>query len=153
MKIEKVNPVLIGEDKKVTNVSKGLRDNFSGFLEDAFRVQESGNGIGMEKVNNSSVLQREITREEFPENSPTEGYADGIKVELDKLEAFAELLNSSDFNLRQIDKAANAFSGEAALGNDRRTELGKDDFLESIEEEVRMLSVLESIKWKRGDYL
>lgn len=153
MKIEKVNPVLIGEDKRLTNVSKDLKDKFSVFLEDAFKAQEGGNGIDMEEVSNSSVLQREITREEFPESSPVEDYTDGIKAELDKLEAFAGLLNSPDFSLRQIDEAADAVSREAVLGNDRGIGLGENDFLKNIEEEVRMLAVLESIKWRRGDYL
>ena len=84
------------------------------------------------------------------QNSNTATSITNICQDLDQL---LEGLESSDPNLRALENAISSLSSKASDLKGLAEELPEDSNLKTLSDELNVLSYVESIKWKRGDYL
>ncbi|MFP5213452.1 MAG: hypothetical protein ACLGPL_08745 [Acidobacteriota bacterium] len=76
-----------------------------------------------------------------------------LQASLDKLESVGQTLASGSADLKQVDGTINSLSDEVNGIQDSIQSLAEDDPLRQIGDEASVLAYVESIKWKRGDYL
>lgn len=69
------------------------------------------------------------------------------------LDQLLEGLENSDPNLKALENAIASLSSKATDLNELAEELREDSNLKKLSDELNVLSYVESIKWKRGDYL
>jgi hypothetical protein len=146
MKITKVH--LTQDDKSITPLSSQKpTGDFSAYLKDV--LEQENMGVNMVKDNISAVyddgVSGVLSSAEFSNEDTNR-----VNSAVDQLETFSNLLNSPEFNPRQIDKFVDTMS-QTEIKSEGTT--SSNTTLHMIEEEIRMCSFLESVKWKRGDYL
>ncbi|MCX7822281.1 MAG: hypothetical protein N2260_02405 [Syntrophobacterales bacterium] len=141
MKITKIDSLPVREKEKLSNSSNISGDNFSVCLEGALEKQQIEGDVKMGRIQETISL---FCQENLPINRSMADTPSTVKLSIDRLEIFAKLLNSLDFDPKQIELVA-----------DEMAKAATENYEESlpVEEEVRMFSFLESVKWKRGDYL
>ena len=146
MKITKVH--LSPDDKGIKPFSSQKpTEDFSAYLKEV--LEQESMDVNMVKDNVSDVCDDGVngvpSSAEFSHEDTNR-----VNSAVDQLETFSNLLNSPEFNPRQIDKFVDTMS-QTEIKSEGTT--SSNTTLHMIEEEIRMCSFLESVKWKRGDYL
>jgi hypothetical protein len=76
-----------------------------------------------------------------------------IDVTIEQLERVGDLLHNPAVSPRKVDDAISLLSAEADKMQNNVTRLPDDHPLRQIAAETSVLATVESMKWKRGDYL
>ncbi|MEJ5300861.1 MAG: hypothetical protein WHS38_07720 [Thermodesulforhabdaceae bacterium] len=149
MKITKVQ--LSPDDRNITPSStQKPADDFSSYLREILS-QEKSESVGAVMANEiSPSLSNDGLDSLLNARESFERIAENLNSAVDQLESIASLLGSPETDLRQIDDLVDVM---AKLNFTSKDTTSTDTSLMSIEEEIKMCSFLESIKWKRGDYL
>jgi len=146
MKITKVH--LSPDDKGIKPLSSQKpTGDFSPYLKEV--LEQESMGVNMVKNNVSAVYDGGVNG--VP-SSPEFSHEDTGRLSsaVDQLETFSNLLNSTEFDPGQIDKFVDTMF---QVENKSEDLTSLNPALRLIEEEIRMCSFLETVKWKRGDYL
>lgn len=146
MKIKKIDSWQIGDEKKLTPTSRASTEDFSVYLQNMVEKARDVNNAEIKGVHETTEIA--LKENAVCNNLPVEAVA-RIDSILEDLETFSELLNSSEFDPKKADNMISSVL-KTSIGDDK---IITGDPLRSIEEEVRAFSLIESIKWKRGDYL
>lgn len=153
MKITKVDRLYAQDPAKSTNTSNKPDGSFSVCLDDMLSMQQAAEST-VGSVQGPGLLDPPGNLLDNINSSETVGnkVMEKLSYSLDHLDAFAKMLGSVDFDPAMADETIRNVI-QKIIHTREESSIAEDDVLRNIGEEIKMCSFLESIKWKRGDYL
>lgn len=133
----------------------GTADNaFAALLDGELASGSNADAVGALGLGNvDAVTRSEPSVLSTASSAEYSGVADAIDSQLVRLEEVGTALQNENVDLRAVDAALTQV-GEEAKGLDSSLEtLPQDHPLRQIGDELNVLTYVESVKWRRGDYL
>jgi hypothetical protein len=152
MKITKIDQPHVSDRIRNPSISNIADGNFSLYLDEILLQHDKENVVDSVYGTSSLDLPDDpvdnITSSETTGNSVMER----VKAAMDQLDAFAKILGSIDFDPVKTDQTVKEMIQKLLYDREESSSTA-EDVLKELREEVKMCSFLESIKWRRGDYL
>lgn len=153
--------VEVGGQQAVQSATE-IRDKKAGTADKAFAALLDGElsaGANADTVaelglgNVDAVTRSEPTVLSAGSNMEYSGVADAIDSQLVRLEEVGTALQNENVNLRAVEAALTQVGEEAKSLDSSLGSLPQDHPLRQIGNELNVLTYVESVKWRRGDYL
>jgi len=156
MKILEIKPCDPGSEPKPAKPADGRPGEFSRLLaEESEKMGEAVRGAesGMELMTLPSIVDFRLSavRNDFSEESRTAELA--VEGTLDRLEELQSALQDPKGGLKHVATAIGDLTSAAAELQGRVTGLPQDHPLRQMADELSVLACVESVKYRRGDYL
>lgn len=101
----------------------------------------------------SPVLPGAVYSNTLQEGAFNQQVYEALASGLEKLEALEKAMGDPSTNLRSIDELFNNLSGAIAEMGEFLEDLPGEHPIRAMADELNVLTYVESVKWKRGDYL
>ncbi len=114
----------------------------------------TGSQLGAEAspISGTGSISSILSIDPMSENEQLSGPISAIEDTLTQLDSLGEALQGNK-SPREIDAIINRVNSEAAGLDGKLSGLPGDHPLKDVAEEVKIASYVETVKWKRGDYL
>jgi len=148
--------------EQVLNVAKQKAQNpsgqedlgFSKLLEQQKTAPAAGASAGPSAVDlleNSSMVGRIMAGQKIGEKAATPGQQ--LENALDQMEEYAAALGDTSRSLKDIEPLADNLQRTAGQLSELSQSLPEDDPLKGLSNDAAILATVESMKFKRGDYV
>jgi hypothetical protein len=156
MKISEIKQCDPGSEPKPAKTADGHPGEFSRLLaEESEKMGETIRGAesGMERMTLPSIADFRLAavRDDFSQNCRTAELA--VEGTIDRLEELQLALQDPKGGLKNVAAAIGGLTSAATELQDRVTSLPQNHPLRQMANELSVLACVESVKYKRGDYL
>ena len=145
---------VLNANKQKTQTSASQEDlGFSKLLEQQkSTASEAGSGpTAAGLLENSSMIGRIMAVQKIADKSVSPGQQ--VENALDQMEEYAAALGDTNRSLKDIEPLADNLQKTAGQLSELSQSLPEDDPLKGISNDAAILATVESMKFKRGDYV
>jgi hypothetical protein len=156
MKVQDITSTSIDlPSKDSKRIGKSAQDFGQLFQEELAQVSDAPEGLSASCVPSRVLSLDHLTFASIPDKAPGDVLQAATDVDsaIEQMESLEQLLANTAVSPKQVDQAISSLASTADLLQQKVASLPAEHPLRQIGNELAVVAHVESVKWRRGDYI